>query len=80
VKQVNVHEAKSTLSKLLSEVEHGEEVVIARAGKPIARLVPDRAERGPREPGSAEGQVRILPGFDHYDKQLTRDFGVLDEE
>ncbi len=40
VKVVNMHEAKSTLSKLVEEVEAGEEIIIARAGEPVARLVP----------------------------------------
>ena len=40
MKTVNVHEAKTTLSELLKKVEAGEEIIIARAGKPVARLVP----------------------------------------
>lgn len=80
MRQVNVHEAKTHLSRLLEEVEAGEEVVIARAGKPVARLVPNRAEREPRKPGSLKGKIKILDGFDEYDEQIARDFGMLDEE
>lgn len=61
---VNIHEAKTHLSRLLVRVKDGEEVIIARAGTPIARLVPavDRPKR--RVPGSAAGLIKILPGFD----------------
>jgi prevent-host-death family protein len=78
MKQVNVHEAKTQLSRLLQDVENGEEVVIARNGEPVARLVPHVEERKPREPGWAEGRIEILEGFDEYDEQIARDFGTLD--
>ena len=62
---VNIHEAKTHLSRLLAQVAKGEEVIIARAGKPLARLIP--IER-PRTVGDAfdvyKGQVRIAPDFD----------------
>lgn len=61
---VNVHEAKTHLSRLLERVSQGEEVVIARAGKPVARLVPVRTARGRRQPGSARGEVKISEDFD----------------
>jgi prevent-host-death family protein len=61
---VNVHEAKTHLSKLLAEVGRGEEIVIARAGKPVARLVPLEPRRAPRQPGSAKGQIWIADDFD----------------
>ncbi len=53
---VNIHEAKTNLSKLLDRMLAGEEIVIAKAGKPIARLVPVE-ERLPRVPGIANGNV-----------------------
>jgi len=53
---VNVHEAKTHLSRLLERVAAGEEVVIARAGRPVARLVPINAEE-PRKPGLAKGRL-----------------------
>ena len=58
---VNVHEAKSTLSELLRKVEAGEEVLIARAGKPVARLIP--ALGRVRQLGTAKGQVQIADDF-----------------
>jgi prevent-host-death family protein len=60
---VNVHEAKTHLSRLLARVEAGEEVLIARAGRPIARLVPARKARGRREPGRFVGKGRIADDF-----------------
>jgi prevent-host-death family protein len=78
VKQVNVHEAKTQLSRLLQAVEKGEEVVIARNGTPVARLVPHVEERKPREPGWAKGRMWMAPDFDEYDEQIARDFGLLD--
>ena len=59
---VNIHEAKTHLSRLLERVEEGEVVVIARAGKPIAKLTP--LTRKPRRPGGLKGKIRIHPDFD----------------
>jgi prevent-host-death family protein len=71
---VNVHAAKTQLSKLLERAEAGEEIVIGRAGKPIAKLVPYVPDRPRRVFGALKGQVRILPGFDDLDDEVTRDF------
>ncbi len=60
---VNIHEAKTHLSRLLERVQGGEEVIIANAGRPVARLVPI-APSGQRQPGRAKGQVVIAPDFD----------------
>ena len=62
--EVNIHQAKTQLSQLLRQVEAGEEVVIARAGRPIARLVPVEAGSGDRPLGFDAGRVRIAPDFD----------------
>jgi len=59
---VNVHEAKTHLSRLLERVEAGEEIVLARNGKAVARLVP--VGRQPRRPGSMKGRIRIHRDFD----------------
>lgn len=61
---VNIHEAKTHLSRLIERVEAGEEIVIARGGRPVARLVPLRERRGPRVPGIWAGQVIIHDDFD----------------
>lgn len=60
---VNVHEAKTHLSKLLARVSGGEEVIIAKAGKPVARLVPIESRPPRRLAGSAAGKVIIAPDF-----------------
>lgn len=61
----NIHEAKTHFSKLIQRVMSGEEVIIARAGKPIARLLPiEGAEVSPRVPGIDRGKVTIAPDFD----------------
>jgi prevent-host-death family protein len=78
MKQVNVHEAKTQLSRLLQDVEEGEEVVIARNGTPVAKLIRHVEERKPREPGWAKGRVWMAPDFDEFDDELARDFGLLD--
>lgn len=62
MKMVNVHKAKTELSRLLEAVEAGEEVVIARAGVPVARLVPVRADE--RAPGRLAGSLRMAEDFD----------------
>ena len=59
---VNVHEAKTHLSRLLAQVEAGEEVVIARNGKPVARLVPC-TRRGRPQFGSWKGRITISDSF-----------------
>jgi prevent-host-death family protein len=61
---VNIHEAKTHFSKLVDRVLQGEEVVIARAGRPVARLVPLAPRVPHRTPGSARGQVEVGPDFD----------------
>jgi prevent-host-death family protein len=62
--QMNIHEAKTHLSKLLARVKEGEEIVIAKAGQLIARLVPVVERPNRRLPGSARGKVTIAPDFD----------------
>lgn len=61
---MNVHEAKTHFSQLLARVEAGEEIVIARAGKPIARLVPVLAEQVTRVPGTYKGSIALSADFD----------------
>lgn len=60
---VNMHEAKTNLSELVAEVEAGGEVILARAGKPVARLMPLRKVRA-RRLGRWKGKVRMSKSFD----------------
>ena len=61
---VNIHAAKTHLSRLVDRVERGEEVVIARAGRPVARLVPYRPRRESRKPGLWKGQIWLADDWD----------------
>jgi prevent-host-death family protein len=61
---VNIHAAKTHLSRLLERVAAGEEIVIAKAGMPVARLVPAEPPPGPRRPGTARGQFWMSDDFD----------------
>lgn len=63
MKQINVHHAKTHLSRVLDEVSAGEEFTIAKAGKPVAKLVPLTA-RPRRKPGFLKGRIRIAADFD----------------
>lgn len=67
---VGIHEAKTNLSKLLKRVEAGEEIVVARAGEPVAKIVAYTAPKSPRKPGLLEGQIKILPGFDEIPEEF----------
>lgn len=64
MKTVNVHEAKTHLSRLLEEVEAGQEVVIARAGRPVARLTALQPARPPRQLGALAGLYAVPEDWD----------------
>ncbi|HEX9761220.1 MAG TPA: type II toxin-antitoxin system Phd/YefM family antitoxin [Candidatus Acidoferrales bacterium] len=64
MKEFNVHEAKTQLSKLLQRVSAGEEIIIANRGVPVARLVPVRRSRTGRQLGAEAGRLKIADGFD----------------
>ena len=59
---VNIHEAKTHLSRVLERVLAGEEVIIAKNGRPVARLMPIRGT--PRKPGRLKGRIRMQADFD----------------
>jgi prevent-host-death family protein len=61
---VNIHQAKTQLSRLVERAAAGEEIVIARSGKPVARLVGLANDLTPRVPGSMRGQIEIADDFD----------------
>ena len=60
---VTIHQAKTNLSRLIKKASNGEEVIIARGSKPVARLVPLGEIRSHRQPGSLKGQLRVGPEF-----------------
>lgn len=76
---VNISEAKAQLSSLVVRVMAGTEVIIGRAGKPVAKLV--RYDRGeePRQPGALRGKIRIADDFDELPTDMANAFGVSDQ-
>ncbi len=76
--QANIGEAKARLSDLVQRAELGEEVVIARGGRPAVRLVPVGSGRRTRRGGWLKGRIRVSPDFDGYDAQVERDYGITD--
>lgn len=74
MKTVNTHEAKTHLSRILSDVERGEEYVFARAGRAIARLVPYSPPPSDRRPGKWRGMITVHDDFDAEDPELERLF------
>ncbi|MGH8985019.1 MAG: type II toxin-antitoxin system Phd/YefM family antitoxin [Acidimicrobiia bacterium] len=71
---VNIHEAKTHLSRLIERVAGGEEVVIGKAGRPVARLVPYAETRQARRPGRWAGRVTIAADFDATSEDLLDAF------
>jgi prevent-host-death family protein len=71
---VNIHEAKTQFSKLVQRAADGEEIIIAKAGVPMAKLVPFIEKRKPRRPGAWKGKVRISDDFDELPEDLAAAF------
>ena len=72
--KVNMHEAKSQLSRLARLAWQGEEIVICRSGRPWLRLIPYEEQVERRQPGGLEGKIRIGPDFDAEDEEITAAF------
>jgi prevent-host-death family protein len=64
MKIVNIHQAKTTLSQLLESALAGEDVIISKAGKPLARIIPYQAEKKSRTPGYWKDRVKMADDFD----------------
>jgi prevent-host-death family protein len=62
--QVNIHQAKTQFSRLVELAASGEEIIIAKSGKPVARLVAYAIKGAVRRPGSMRGKIRIKKNFD----------------
>ena len=73
-----IAEAQSQLAELIRAAEQGEEVVIARGGKPVVRLLPYQKQDGPRQGGQWRGRVRVAADFDELPPDIGEAFG-LDE-
>jgi prevent-host-death family protein len=72
----NIHDAKSRLSKLIERALEGEEIIIAKAGTPMVRLVPIRANETPHQGGQWKGRVRIAEDFDTLPEEIAAAFGI----
>ena len=72
----NIHQAKSNLSRLVERAMDGEEIIIAKAGRPMVRLVPIRADDSPRVGGQWKGRVRIADDFDTRPDDIAAAFGM----
>ena len=74
--QFNIHDAKTNLSKIIERVEHGEEIVLSRAGHPVAKVIP-LAGRVARS-GSLRGQLALAPDWDsaEVNESIAAEFGI----
>ena len=72
--EVNIHEAKTHFSKLLERVALGEEIIIAKAGKPVARLSPIKQKAAPRPLGTAKGDFVVPDDFNDSLIDFEREF------
>ncbi len=72
----NISEAKANLSALIEAVQAGEEVIIGKAGKPVARLVRYQGAAAPRQPGALKGQIQIADDFDELPADIAEAFGL----
>jgi prevent-host-death family protein len=72
----NISQAKAELSALIKEVQNGKEVILAKAGKPVARLVAYRGPSRRRKPGAMAGQIWIAPDFDTLPEDMAEAFGI----
>jgi prevent-host-death family protein len=72
----NISEAKAQLSALIERVLAGEEVIIGKAGKPVAKLVKYERREEPRRPGALAGQITIADDFDELPNDIAEAFGI----
>lgn len=71
---INIYDAKTHLSRLVDRAAAGEEIVIARAGRAVAKLVPLDAARSPRRIGRCAGEIRMAPDFDELPADIQAAF------
>ena len=76
---VNMHDATSQLSSLVEKALAVDEVIIARAGRPLVKLTPIIKDDSPRIPGRLKGQIRIADDFDAVDESLASLFEGEDQ-
>ena len=74
----NISQAKAQLSRLIERVLAGQEVIIGKAGRPVARLIPFERSEERRRPGALRGRIKIAPDFDDLPEDIARAFGADD--
>jgi prevent-host-death family protein len=76
--QFNIHEAKTNLSRIIDRVEHGEEIIISRAGNPVAKVIPLTRRVDRRGRGSLRGKLVVAEDWDsdEVNEAIARDFGM----
>jgi len=72
----SITQAKAELSALIEQVQKGNEIILAKGGKPVAKLVAYRGPSAPRRPGSMAGQLWIAPDFDELPDDMAESFGA----
>ena len=75
---LTITEAKAQLSAVVERVVNGEEVILGRAGKPVAKVVPYAPSQGDRRLGIFAGQIEIAEDFDTWPEEEARAFGIID--
>ena len=76
----SITEAQAELLSLVEQVQNGDEVILAEAGKPVAKLVAYRGSSAPRVPGSMAGQIWIAPDFDDLPSDIAESFGMSEPQ
>lgn len=78
--QFNIHEAKTNLSRIIERVEHGEEIIISRAGRPVARVIPLAGKVTRSSRGSLRGQLALAADWDsdEVSQAIAADFGMAE--
>jgi len=71
---VNMHEAKTKLSSLVEEAMAGGDVIIAKAGTPLVKLVPVKRDTAPRIPGKLKGEITLSEDFEETPEEIIKDF------
>ena len=74
----NISEAKAQLSALIERVLAGQEVIIGKAGKPVAKLVRYERSEETRKPGALRGKIKIAEDFDDLPDDIAKAFGIVE--
>jgi prevent-host-death family protein len=76
----NISQAKAELSALIAMVQQGDEVILSKSGKPVAKIVPYGGVAQSRVPGSMRGEIWIAPDFDRLPDDMAEAFGMVEPD